>query len=88
MKTTDSLLQKGDKYTYAQTLEKLGEEALTLPEDSIYYTYKLYAPDEMCKYLGTFYAYNNIGDAGVDAWDYLQMHPVICIWLYMWLYFV
>ena len=52
MKTTDSLLQKGDKYTYAQTLEKLGEEALTLPEDSIYYTYKLYAPDEMCKYLG------------------------------------
>ena len=24
MKTTDSLLQKGDKYTYAQTLEKLG----------------------------------------------------------------
>ena len=28
MKTTDSLLQKGDKYTYAQTLEKLGEEAM------------------------------------------------------------
>ena len=72
MKTTDSLLQKGDKYTYAQTLEKLGEEALTLPEDSIYYTYKLYAPDEMCKYLGTYYAYNNIGDAGVDAWDYCR----------------
>lgn len=72
MKTTDSLLQKGDKYTYAQTLEKLGEEALALPEDSIYYTYKLYAPDEMCKYLGTYYAYNNIGDAGVDAWDYCR----------------
>ena len=72
MKTTDSLLQKGDKYTYAQTLEKLGDEALTLPEDSIYYTYKLYAPDEMCKYLGTYYAYNNIGDAGVDAWDYCR----------------
>ena len=72
MKTTDSLLQKGDKYTYAQTLEKLGEEELTLPEDSIYYTYKLYAPDEMCKYLGTYYAYNNIGDAGVDAWDYCR----------------
>ena len=72
MKTTDSLLQKGDKYTYAQTLEKFGEEALTLPEDSIYYTYKLYAPDEMCKYLGTYYAYNNIGDAGVDAWDYCR----------------
>lgn len=53
-------------------VEKLGEEALTLPEDSIYYTYKLYAPDEMCKYLGTYYAYNNIGDAGVDAWDYCR----------------
>jgi predicted phosphodiesterase len=52
--------------------EKYFEEALTLPEDSIYYTYKLYAPDEMCKYLGTYYAYNNIGDAGVDAWDYCR----------------
>lgn len=77
IKTTDSLLEKGDKYTYARTLEKMGEEEMDMPEDTIYYTYKLYKPDELYMYLGTYYAYNEIGDAGVDAWDYCR-----CIRLY------
>lgn len=69
---TDSLLEKGDKYTYVCTLEKMGEEAMELSEDSIFYTYKLYDPDETYRYLGTYFAYNEIGDAGVDAWDYCR----------------
>ncbi|MGN0351805.1 MAG: DUF1266 domain-containing protein [Roseburia sp.] len=72
IKKTDSLLKKGDKYTYARTLEKMSEEVMNLPEDTIFYTYRLYEPDEFYRYLGTYYAYNEIGDAGVDAWDYCR----------------
>lgn len=70
IRVTDSLLKKGDKYTYSRTLDKMGEESMELPKDMITYTYKLYDPDEYYRYLGTYLAYNEIGDAGVDAWDY------------------
>ena len=39
-----------------------------MPEDTIMYTYRLYKEDEWLQYMGTYKAYNEIGDAGIDAW--------------------
>lgn len=72
IKTTDSLLEKGAKYTYYRTLKKMGEKEMNMPEDTIMYTYRLYKEDEWLQYMGTYKAYNEIGDAGIDAWDYCR----------------
>lgn len=70
-------MEKGDKYTYAHTLEEMDEDIMSLPEDAVVYNCKINEPDEVYRYLGTYFAYNEIGDAGVDAWDYCR-----CIRLY------
>lgn len=72
IRKTDSLLEKGDKYTYIRTLEKMGKDSMNLSENEIFYTYKIHDPDEIYRYFGTYYAYNKIGEAGVDAWDYCR----------------
>lgn len=72
IKTTDSLLEKGAKYTYYRTLKKMGDEEMNMSEDTIMYTYRLYKEDEWLQYMGTYKAYNEIGDAGIDAWDYCR----------------
>ena len=50
----------------------MGEKEMNMPEDTIMYTYRLYKEDEWLQYMGTYKAYNEIGDAGIDAWDYCR----------------
>ncbi|MCI5919191.1 MAG: DUF1266 domain-containing protein [Roseburia sp.] len=69
IKVTNSVLEKGDKYTYEKYLEKMN--------GMDYDPTKYYQYDDVLGYEGADKAYKNIGDAGVDSWDYCR-----CIRMY------
>lgn len=73
----DSLLEKGDKYTYDRTLKQFKDGELDETEDVVKDAYLQEKPDEIERYMGAYYAYNEIGDAGIDAWDYCRYIRVL-----------
>ena len=72
---TDSLLDKGAKYGYQRTINRMGEEELNMSEEEIEEKYG--ERDSYYQYLGCYLAHQNLPKVGVDAWDYCR-----CIRLY------
>lgn len=75
IETTDSLLDKGAKYGYKRTINRMGEEVLDMSEEEIQDKYG--ERDSYYQYLGCYLAHKNIPEVGLDGWDYGR-----CIRLY------